>query len=65
MPLLGLASLDRMHADTASRLRPVDVRGTLVPPTRVPVLLTDPAMTTPYVSGFATVIPVRDALVSK
>jgi hypothetical protein len=57
--LLGLSSVARTEPDTTSGVKPVDVRGTLVPPTRVPVLLADASLETAFVSGFVTVVPVR------
>lgn len=62
-PLLATASILRARPDEGSTVKPVDVRGELVPPTRVPVMLTDPLFREPYVTGSVTVIPVRDALV--
>lgn len=57
--LLGLSSIARTEPDLTSGVKPVDVRGTLVPPTRVRVLLADAALETAFVSGIVTVVPVR------
>lgn len=42
-------------------MKPVEVNGVLVPPTRVPVLLASSDLSTPFVSGLVTVVPVRTA----
>lgn len=62
-PLVALSSIVRSAPDATSSVKPVEVNGVLVPPTRVPVLLADAALTTPFVSGTVTVVPVRDARV--
>ncbi|MFO0693772.1 MAG: hypothetical protein U0230_09480 [Polyangiales bacterium] len=59
--LLALSSIARTFPDTESGVKPVEVNGVLVPPTRVPVLLASSDLSTPFVSGLVTVVPVRTA----
>ena len=61
--LVALSSIVRAAPDTTSSVKPVEVNGVLVPPTCVPVLLADASLSTPFVSGTVTVVPVRDARV--
>lgn len=61
--LVATASIVRAHPDPNSSVKPVEVRGELVPPTRVPVLLTDADFDELFVTGFVTVVPVRGGLV--
>lgn len=61
-PLVAIASVTRATPDAEIDIKPVEVRGVMVPATRVPVLLVDADLRTPIVSGHVTVVPVRNGL---